>query len=396
MSKTLEDARRSAAEAFARLGLPTGADEAWRYTSLAKLGPRLVAEQRGEGARVAALDVDGPLLAFVDGALDLDASRATPELRSLLAADGRTLDADLASLSLAPADGLSALNAMRFSDGALVRIPRRARPERPIQLSFTASSGASVHARNRVVIEAEASVDLLEHHVGVEGSVSEVLTEIVLGPGAELRYTRVADGGTASIGRVIVRHHEHSRFFATSLILGGDVTRAELDVHLADGARAELSGASLVDGERIADQVTLVRHETSRGASAQLYKAIVADRGVSTYYGKVSVAKDTRANDARQSSRNLLLSPRATANTRPELEIDAQDVQCSHGATVGRLDEAQVFYLRSRGVGEREARAMLTEAFAQEIVERIGSAAIRDAIAPRVTARIAELTRSRS
>jgi len=397
----LENARKNALETYARLGLPTTRDEAWRYTSLAPLAKRLSETRSSPGEVDASFgDIPGNRLVFVDGRfvparsrLDSGHGLTLSSLAERLEHDPQALEIHLAGLADSLDNGLHALNAALFTDGALIRIPRKTQLAEPIQLIFASSPGSTSHIRNRIVVDADASVDLLEVHIGAEGSVSESITDVVLGPGASLRYTRVQDQGAAHLGRVEVRHHENSKLAATQIILGGDVQRVEVAVHLADHAEARLSGLSLVSGERTADHFTLVRHGSNRGTSEQLYKAIVADQGTSTFYGKVKVEKDTASNDARQSSKNLLLSPRATANTRPELEIDSQDVKCSHGATVGRLDESHVFYLRSRGIGESEARALLTAAFAEEILERIGSDAVRTALAPRLRAAIGGLIR---
>ncbi len=391
----LSEARKSAEDAFGRLGWPRTSDEAWHYTSVAQQWGKGQAAPGSAADPIArALPIDGPRLVFVDGRYAAELSTPLPgtlvAISGALAADARAHQRDLGGLALDPAHGVVALNAARFSDGALIRVPRRTALDRPLVLVF-ASTGATTHVRSRVELEAESSADLVELHLGGPGSSTSAMTDVVLGPGAELRYTRVQDEPDTAVhlGRVEVRHHDDSKLFATSLILEGKLQRTEVVVHLAERAECNLDGFAVAHADHVADHYTLVRHATNRGTSRQTYKAIAADRGTSTFYGKVQVEAKTAGNDARQSSKNLLLSAGATANTRPQLEIDAEDVKCSHGATVGRLDEQQVFYLRSRGVAHADARALLIAAFAGEVLERIGHAGVREALAPRVAEKIA-------
>lgn len=398
----LSEARKSAEDAFGRLGWPRTSDEAWHYTS--------VAQQWGKGSASAgnarpdplarALPIEGPRLVFVDGAyvagLSTPLDGTLSAISSALAADQRGHQRDLGGIALDPAHGVAALNAARFSDGALIRVARRAVLEQPLVLVF-ASTGATTHVRSRVELEAESRADLVEIHLGGPGSSTSAVTDVVIGPGAELRYTRIQDepGTAVHLGRVEVRHHDDSKLFATSLILEGKLQRTEVVAHLAERAECHLDGFAVAHDDHVADHYTLVRHATHRGTSRQTYKAIAADRATSTFYGKVQVEPKTAGNDAQQSSKNLLLSAGATANTRPQLEIDAEDVKCSHGATVGRLDEQQVFYLRSRGISRDDARALLIGAFAGEILEKIGNAAVREALAPRVAEKIAAVASRR-
>lgn len=405
----LASARAQAEASFVRLGLPRTDDESWHYTSLSPWASRLTAPARGVSAQQTAQAIellarapaiDGPRLVFVDG-------RYAPELSSATGAPMEALSVAvpreaaspvgvLGALADAPANGLVALNAARFSDGALVRVPRRATLERPLVLVFVATDAATssdtstTHVRTRVELAADARAHVVEVHLGGAGSSTSSVTDVVVGPGAELHYTRVHDEPDTAVhlGRVEVRHHEHSRFHGASLILAGKLQRVELVAHLAERAECHLDGFSLAHHDHVADQYTLVVHGTNHGTSRQTYKAIAADKAVSTFYGKVQVLPGTAGNDARQSSKNLLLSAGATAHTRPQLEIDAEDVQCSHGATVGRLDPQQVFYLLSRGIAEADARAMLVAAFAGEVLEHIATEAVRAALAPRVAERI--------
>lgn len=392
----LSSARQSAEAAFGRLGWPRTSDEAWHYTSVVPWPDATepgTHEPRGEVDLSRTLTLEGPRLVFVDGrfvaALSTPVEHVTA-ISAALAHDPRAPQRDLAGLAVDPAHGVVALNAARFSDGALIRIPRRALVDSPITLVF-ASTGTTAHLRSRIELEAESRADVVELHLGGPGSHTTAVTDVVLGPGAELRYTRVQDEPDTAVhlGRVEVRHHDHSTLHGTALILEGKLQRTEVVSHLAEHATSILDGFAVAHDDHVADHFTQIHHGTNRGTSRQTYKAIAAGTSVCTFFGRVVVEAKTAGNDARQSSKNLILSPGATANTRPQLEIDAEDVQCAHGATIGRLDEQQVFYLRSRGISEPDARGLLIAAFAGEVLENIPSAAVRDALAPRVAEKIA-------
>lgn len=382
----LAQAQRRALERFAELGLPTTQLEEWRHAPLLPLAAMLTdppAPARSAPSR-AALDARfgvGPRLVFDHGHYAPELSIAGPEgvVLSPLAAAIPTLEGLLASIAERATDGVALLNAARFRDGAFVRVARGRAVEEPIHLVFVGPATV----RSLIDLSGASSAEIIETHLLPEGSslgiAGNAYTEIVLGMGASLRYARLFQGAAAavSLSKIEVLHGRDSRFFGTLASVGGRLARTELRARLESGAEHDLAAVYQVSGEENADVLTHLEHAGSQGVSRQIVKGVIDGQAMGTFYGKVRVEAGTAKNDARQSSRSLLLSPKATANTRPQLEIDSEDVACSHGATIGRLDEEQVFYLVSRGISEPEARRILVRAFAGDIVDRLADAQVR-------------------
>jgi Fe-S cluster assembly protein SufD len=385
-SHWLAQAQRRAEERFAALGLPTTQLEEWRHASLLPVAAMLTdppAPTRSSPTR-AALDAQfgaGPRLVFDHGQYAPELSSPGPDgvVLSPLAAAIPTLEGLLASIAERAPDGVALLNAARFRDGAFVRVARGRAVEAPIHLVFVGPATV----RSLIDLSGASSAEIVETHLLPEGSslgiAGNAYTGIVLGMGASLRYARLfmGAGAAVSLSKVEVLHGRDSRFFGTLASIGGRLARTELRARLESGAEHDLAAVYQVSGQETADVLTHLEHAGSHGVSRQVVKGVIDDQATGTFYGKVRVEAGTAKNDARQSSRSLLLSGKATANTRPQLEIDSEDVACSHGATIGRLDEEQVFYLVSRGISEPEARRILVRAFAGDIVDRLADAEVR-------------------
>jgi Fe-S cluster assembly protein SufD len=382
----LEQTQRRALERFHAVGLPTTRLEEWRHASLLPVAAMLTdppAPTRSAPSR-AALDAQfgaGPRLVFDHGlyAPELSNPGSDGVVLSPLAAALPTLEGMLASIAERALDGVALLNAARFRDGALVRISRGRAVETPIHLVFVGPATV----RSLIELSGASSAEIVETHLLPAGSslgiAGNAYTEIVLGMGANLRYARLFSGAPAavSLSKIEVLHGRDSRFFGTLASLGGRLARTELRARLESGAEHDLAAVYAVSGEECADVLTHLEHAGSHGVSRQIVKGVIDDQATGTFYGKVRVEPGTAKNDARQSSKSLLLSGKATANTRPQLEIDSEDVACSHGATIGRLDEEQVFYLVSRGISEPEARRILVRAFAGDVADRLQNADVR-------------------
>ncbi|MGC4116067.1 MAG: Fe-S cluster assembly protein SufD [Myxococcales bacterium] len=396
----LADARRKAIKRFAALGFPGPKDEEWRSTSVAPIAavpfePAAKASlSRADFERLvprALREMAGPQLVFVNGFFDEQLStRAALQgvevtnLGQLLAQEPSRLQPFLAVAGEGE-QAFGSLNAAFFRDGAFVLVRDRTVFEQPIHLVSIAVSGerpVAAMPRSVVLVGAGAKATLVETFVSDDrASFTDALTQIRLGDGASLEHYRLErEGGQAfHTGRTEVEQGRDSRYGSFSIADGAALARHDLEVKLGgEGASCALDGLSLAGGKQLIDHHTFVDHAVPHCSSQELYKGILDGAARAVFQGRVLVRPGAQKTDAKQSNRNLLLSPTAMANAKPQLEIHADDVKCTHGAAVGQLDKESLFYLRSRGLGEDEARAMLTEAFAGEVLGRMSLAPVRD------------------
>jgi Fe-S cluster assembly protein SufD len=280
----------------------------------------------------------------------------------------------------------AALNSAFLDDGAVVTVPRGARLESPVHLVFISSGEAATVSQPRVLVVAEeqSRAVVIQNHVSVGEGVrwTNSVSEVVTRPGADLDLVVVQreSDSTHHVSLLASRQERDSRFRAHTLTLGGDLVRNDLGALLADeGAECTLNGVFLGRGRQLIDNHTLVDHAAPHCASRELYKGILCGRSKGVFRGRVLVRRDAQKTDADQSNPNLLVSDGAEINTKPQLEIYADDVKCSHGSAIGRLDADALFYLRSRGIDEERARLVLTRGFAVEVLERLPAPALREA-----------------
>jgi Fe-S cluster assembly protein SufD len=408
--------RRTAWEQFAALGFPSPRSEAWRSTdvspiartSFAAAGVATVREAELDGIAVPGLA--GPRLVFVNGhwvpeLSRLDGLPADMHIGGLAAAlaggAGAGLEAHLAQLADPAAASFTALNTACFEDGALIRVPRGAVVSEPIQLLFLGAPAGpgrepfEFHPRVLVVAEERAQASVVEIHAGRGTYLTNAVTEIALGTGAILAHTRVQRDAASAyhIARVSARLQRDARFTSHAVSLGAALARCEVEVQLAgEGAECALYGLYVAGGSQHADNRTDVEHASPHCTSNQLYKGVLGGHAHGVFNGKVLVAKDAQKTDAHQTNRNLLLSDTALADTKPQLEIYADDVRCTHGATIGQLDAMAVFYLQSRGIGAAAAREMLTHAFARDTLTHCEPAGLREALAAWVAAQVSAVS----
>jgi Fe-S cluster assembly protein SufD len=382
-----------AADRFAQLGFPSSRSEEWRYTnpaSFSRLATEPPVPSELDASQLAEIAADEPRLVFVAGKLrdDLSTTPVGLDFESLARVPFAGFDR-----ALERADhGFIALNLARFTDGASIKAKPGAE-KRVLHLASVGPKSGGAHLRHAIELAPRAELLVVESHFGGGSGLTNVVVDVMLGEGASLEWVKLVDEGDAAhhVGRIEVEQAKGSRFSGTIVQLGGRVARTEIVARLGDRAECNLGGLYVSDGDRISDNFSLIEHRGDHGSSKQLYKGVLGGASTATFYGKVRVHEDTHRNDARQTSKSLLLGEGATANTRPQLEIYSEDVQCSHGATVGRLDEEHVFYLRSRGVGEKEAREMLTFAFAQEVLDAHAPSRVRARLEARVKNRLARL-----
>lgn len=382
----LDAARREAMQAFVAAGLPNTRNELWKYTALRALERRSYAV-RDEHAATRVVDVstfalpgvDGPRLVFLNGVFRADLSRLEDlpkglSLRPLspaLAEGPEPLRFALSRQDRESRDAFAALNLALATDGVVLRVAEGARVETPVHLvhvGATAEGDVAWHARSLIELGAGAQLRLVEHHAaaGEHAHFANLASDVVLREGAQLDLLVVQDAGHAAalFRRSDLRLHEDARATLHALELGGVLSRHELRVALdGDRSRVETRGAFALRGRQHADTELLIEHRGRDTASHSLWRGVADGRARGVFHGAITVHPGADGSDAQLSNKNLLLSPDAEIDTRPALEIYADEVKAAHGATVGQLDERALFYLRSRGLPAEAARMLLVRAF---------------------------------
>jgi Fe-S cluster assembly protein SufD len=382
--------RGSALERANALAVPTTRDEDWRFTDLSPLYrtplPRAQAPAVLERGALEAFAVPeaGARLVFVDGhyAPGLsdpleDSGIGVAALPDLLDAVDALVPEHLGRYADFQSDAFAAVNTAWLQDGAVVTLARNRALERPVHLLFVSTrAGVSSTPRVLVVAQSGSACTLVEDYVALHDGayLTNAVAEIGVGANAQVRIVRLQRESTSAyhIAHCAVRLERDARFESVAITLGGRISRYGLNVTQAgEGAQCRLDGLALIDGRQLADTHTLLDHARANGVSRQLHKCIVGGAAHAVFSGKIFVREGAQRTDSAQQSRNLLLTDKAHVDTKPQLEIFADDVKCAHGATVGQLDADQIFYLKSRGLAEATARDLLTFAFAAEVVERI-------------------------
>jgi len=403
--------RREAAASFAATGLPHTRLEEWRYTNLTPLArvPFELATGSPEISREALEQVSFPVYAcsvfvFVDGIHrpELSAPRALSagvrvlSLAELLASEPERVEAELGCLVDPKLHPFAALNTAFLDDGAVLLVPRGVRLSQPIHVVF-ASSGAEPdrvrHPRVLVVAGPESRGEVIVDHVDLAPArgFTNAVIEVRVERGAELGLIlvqREADR-TFHVSNLAARVERDARLSAHTVTLGGSLVRNDASVLLAEeGASCRLDGLFAGNGEQLLDHHTLIDHAMPHGESRQLYKGILGGAARGVFRGRVIVRPGAQRTDAEQSNPNLLLSPGAEVDSKPQLEIHADDVRCRHGSSIGRLDEDALFYLRARGLDEGEARDLLTRGFAAEVLDALPVAALGTALTALLATRL--------
>ncbi len=412
----LKELRHTAFQWVSKCGFPTAKDEAWKYT---RVGPILEvafepaepdASRRLSSAAIDQLagDLGGTRLVFVNGYFSPQCSslKKLPQgvkvesLASALAEEGESLEAHLSRPFGAQTHAFTALNAACAEDGAFVRIPANTAIEEPIHLVFLSDAGAAVtagpvvsHPRSLVLAGAGSRATIVETYAGLPGEVTltNAVTEVVLDVGATIEHYKVQDETETAfhIALLDVRQERDTRFTTHSVALGSSLARHEVTVRLqGPGAETTLNGLYMPRNRQHLDNPTTIDHLAPECTSRELYKGVVDGRGRGVFDGRVVVRPGAMKTDSSQTNKNLLLSESAEADTRPRLEIFADDVKCAHGAAVGQLDEEAVFYLRSRGIPQLAARDLLTYAFIGEMLELIRLAPLRSHVEKLVASRL--------
>jgi Fe-S cluster assembly protein SufD len=397
----LDEARRESREAFAANGLPDTRVEAWKYTGLRALGQRRFAggdadahRRVVDAASFALPGVDGPRLVFVNGVFRadlsmLDALPAGLVLQPLSAALNENAEPLRFALSRhyrEAGDAFARVNAASANDGVLLRVAAHTKIDTPVHLVFVGAAGETDlawHARNVIDIGEGAALALVEHHVasGEQNHLATLVADIELHEGAQLRHTVLQNAaiGTSLIRRSSFRLHASALATLHVLELGGALARHDLQADLlGNEARLDTRGVFMPHGRQHIDTQLAIRHQALNTTSTSVWRGVASDRARGVFRGAILVAPGADGSDASLSNKNLLLSPSAEIDTKPELEIHADEVKAAHGATVGQLDERSLFYLRSRGIPMAEARALLTAAFCRAVLDDLPNEALRE------------------
>ena len=397
-SDALVELRRAALERFVSAGFPAQRQEDWKYTNLRRLEARTFAPATSTAVALDALEqhwianagirivlVNGhwmPALSSVGAQLP---GMTLLTLKQWSEHEPAAVAAFIAQTSRAQPSALEDLNLAFFEDGVVLDLAAGASPDQPIYIVHQWSDAAAqLMSSPRVVVRAAANsrCTVIEHFIGSTAGecFTNAVSEIEVGTGAKVEHYRIQQESTRAfhIGHVNVRVQQNGRYASHDIALGASLARLNLGTVLqGPGAHVDLRGLLAPLANQHLDSHTTIDHAAAHTSSDENYRGIAGERGRGVFNGKVIVRPDAQKTDARQSSRNLLLAPGAEIDTKPELEIYADDVKCSHGATTGQLDASALFYLRSRGLDETAARALLIRAFAESVVSSVGPAAVR-------------------
>ncbi len=399
----LEPVRRAAADRFGATGFPTAKDEEWRFTPVGPIAhtrwrPTPSVPTTVPADRLTPFNFGHPewtTLVFVNGAYsealsriaDLPRGVRVGSLAEALRGDGQALEAHLTRH--APFDGspFTALNTAGFRDGGVLHVPAGLDLERPVHFVYVTTEeaeGIAIHPRNVIVVERGARASVIESYVTLApGGVywSNPVTEVAAGAGSWLEHTRIQRESERAyhVGLTHVDQQRDSHYRSFSMAMGGALARHNLHVRLNDeNIETLMYGLYITRGDQVVDNHTAIFHDQPNCRSWEVYKGVLEGRSRAVFNGKVFVQPVAQKTDAKQTNRNLLLSDLAKVDTKPQLEIFADDVRCTHGATVGRLDDTALFYARSRGVPLDAAERLLTYAFAAEVIDEVALQPVRE------------------
>lgn len=395
--------RKEAMARFVELGFPTTRLEEWKFTPVTRLAriPFQSAEFRVNGVSAdslaalplahGAFDECCSRIVFVNGcynpelsSIDLPEPLIAGSLASAIKRETPSVKEHLSRYASFQQQAFVALNTAFLKDGAFIEIPPGVTVDAPIYLLFvsTADEPIASHPRTLIIVGKNSNAKVIEEYLALGQSVyfTNAVTEVVAGESSIVEHYKLQDENEEAfhVAAVQVSQARNSRYTHHSISIGGALVRNDLTVVLdGEGAECTLNGLYVANHEQHIDNHTVIDHARPHGASRELYKGVLDDKSSAVFNGSIIVRKDAQKTDARQSNKNLLLSENATINSKPQLEINADDVKCTHGTSIGHIDEDSVFYLRSRGVGLNEARTVLTYGFANDVLNRMTVDSVR-------------------
>ena len=396
----LRDLREGAFARFCDVGFPTTHDEDWRFTNVSAISRstfELASDESISEAQVAPFRIANSAcqLVFVNGHFSPRLSKVSnaaagvtvSTIAGQIARDPSVLEAHLGRYLNIQRDSFSALNTAFFEDGAFVHIRRGTVLHNPICLLFISTANDKPqmsHPRNLIVAENETQATVVEDYVSLGGETPafcNTATELFAGDNAVVSHYMIEreHQQAFNISTLRLQQGRSANVSSHSLLLGGGLVRNNVHPVLAgEGSECLINGLFIGNGQQHLDNYMLVEHASPHCASRQFYNGILDDKAHGVFHGRIIVHKDAQKTDAKQTNRNLLLSDDARIDTKPQLEIYADDVKCTHGATIGQIEENALFYLRSRGIDEISARKLLLLAFAGECLERMAANPARD------------------
>ncbi|HEX3743009.1 MAG TPA: Fe-S cluster assembly protein SufD [Bryobacteraceae bacterium] len=341
----MQELRAAGFARFAELGFPNTHNEEWRFTNVAPIA-------RAQFAHVASIPhvTDAPV-----------------------AADPALAEQYLGKVASFGEHAFLALNTAFLKDLVVIHVPRGTVIEKPIRIDYTAADGTHVAPRALIIVGADAHCTIVESYSGTGKYFTNAVTEIVAGDRSVVDHYKVQreDPSAFHVATLQAQLGRSATFSTHSIALGGAIVRNEANVVLSEGTDATVNGLYIVNGTQHVDNHTVIDHAKPHGTSHEMYKGILDDKSAAVFNGRIIVRKDAQKTDSKQTNKNLVLSDDAVIDTKPELQILADDVRCTHGATIGQLDAESLFYLQSRGIGKQQARSLLTYAFAQDVIDRI-------------------------
>jgi len=394
--------RRAAIESFATLGFPTTRNEDWHFTNVAPvlertytpltrassaLSPRDIVQFQFEGEWQTLVFLNGQYVPQLSQSVSGESAFVGPISAALESDDtARLLERHVGGLAESHTHAFTALNAAFAGDGALVHVPPNTTTPQHIHLLFVsddAAEGALVSPRNLIVLGHHAEATVMESYVSIGNAnyFTNAVTEVYVADCARLRHYKIQRESTQAfhVGSWYVTQGRTCAYEAFSFAIGAELSRTNIATLLdGEGSHVSLDGLYLVNGDQTVDHQTSVIHAKESCTSHELYKGVMDGESHAVFNGKVYVRPEAQKTDGKQSNANLLLSDRARVDTKPQLEIYADDVKCTHGATVGPVDSTALFYLKSRGIGTEIALRLLTYAFAADVLEELTIPAVRD------------------
>jgi Fe-S cluster assembly protein SufD len=395
------DVRKAALARFQLLGFPTTRDEEWRFTPISSLVETAYRPSEPAVATASQLSpfilphIPAARVVFVNGRYshELSSLRSLPQgvvvghLAGVLENDPTLVESSFARVAPFDKHAFAALNTAFTEDGAVVSIPANVVLAEPVHVLYysTSSFPMMTHPRTIIVAGESSQGTVIESYAGRDGELyfTNAVAEILCGENSHLNHYRVQRESLAAshISMTQIRLRRSAVFAQQNFVLGGALVRNDIGARLEDeGIECTLNGLYLGHADRLIDNHTTIDHAKPHCASHEVYKGMLDGRARGVFNGKIFVRQDAQKTDAKQTNQVLLLSDDATINTKPQLEIFADDVKCTHGATIGQLDAESLFYLRARGIGEDEARAMLVHAFASDIIDRVHLESLRQSL----------------
>ena len=386
----LNEARKQGVDHFSKVGFPTVRDEAWKYTNVAPIqkrdfklsGSKEVAVTKEDLDMFRFADLETIELVFINGVFSVELSSERDQAEGIVLQNLSTWLADENDQDLTIKAGenvFASLNNAFMNEGTVLHIENNIVLDKPVHLIFVATETEEpimTYPRIDIRLGANAEAQLIESYVGLGATknLTNVLTNIVAGENSQLEHYRIQNESTDAyhIANILIDQKQDSRVTSHSVSLGSSLARVDFKVSLAaTGSENTINGLFMGKGRQHTDHHILVDHLSPHTRSEEYFKGILDNGSRGVFNGKVIVHEDAQKIEAIQSNKNLLLSPNAEIDTKPELEIYADDVKCAHGATIGRLSDTELFYLQSRGIDEEKARAILTYAFADDVIRRM-------------------------